>query len=75
MAKRGNCLSKVTTVVKILQRGESLPPSYKAHPLKGKLAGFWECHIEPDWLLVYVIESEAVGLYSTGKHSEVFKGM
>ena len=75
MDRRGKCLNKVTAAVKILQHGKSLPSRYKAHPLKGRLAGFCECHIEPDWLLIYVVEEDAVALYSTGQHTEVFMGM
>lgn len=47
--------SKLEEVIDILASGENLPPSYRDHPLSGKWKGYRECHIEPDWLLVYRI--------------------
>ena len=51
--KRGYNLKLLKAVVSLLQRGEELPPEYKDHPLKGDYLGCRECHVTPDWLLVY----------------------
>ena len=51
--KRGKDISKLEKVVALLADGETLPVQYKNHSLSGNYEGFKECHIEPDWLLVY----------------------
>ncbi|MDI3535649.1 MAG: mRNA interferase YafQ [Eubacteriaceae bacterium] len=51
--KRGYNLELLKAVVSLLQRGEELPPEHKDHPLKGDYLGCRECHVTPDWLLVY----------------------
>lgn len=51
--KRGLDMEKLRSVLKILEQGEALPPEYKAHKLSGKFQGNWECHVQPDWLLVW----------------------
>ncbi len=72
--KRGKDLSKFIHLVEILQKGESLPPKYRDHALSGNYAGFRDCHIEPDWILVYRIEAEKLHLilFRTGTHSDLF---
>ncbi len=72
--KRGYHISSLSDVVKILAEGEQLPPKYKDHELKGDYAGYRECHVEPDWLLVYKISEESLILYlmRTGTHSDLF---
>ena len=42
----------------MLSKGEALPPKYKNHPLKGNYNGYYDCHILPDWVLIYKIEKE-----------------
>ena len=61
-------------VVKILASGEELPPKYNDHALKGEYAGCRECHISPDWLLIYEIDENVLYLYlsRTGTHSDLF---
>lgn len=72
--KRGYNITKLTEVVKMLANGETLPAKYKDHPLTGNFAGRRECHIEPDWLLVYEIYDDDLILYlfRTGSHSDLF---
>ena len=55
MKKRGKNLSKLTTVLDLLASGNPLPQQYNDHNLSGNLKDFRECHIEPDWLLMYQI--------------------
>lgn len=50
-----------------------LPEKYCLHKLIGKYKGYWECHIEPDWLLVYYLDDEVFRLERTGTHNDIFK--
>ena len=72
--KRGYDLSLLTEVLAILKKGEQLPEKYKDHALKGDYIGCRECHITPDWLLVYRIKEDTLFLYltRTGTHSDLF---
>lgn len=72
--KRGYNLSLLSEVVDMLASGEPLPPKYKDHSIIGNYAGCRECHITPDWLLIYEIEEEEIILYltRTGTHSDLF---
>ena len=74
MKKRGKDLDKLTVVLKLLQNGEELPAKYKDHALTGNYIGCRECHVEPDWLLVYAIINEEliILLLTTGSHSDLF---
>ena len=75
MKKRGLDLSLLDDVVDILRQGKPLDKKYKDHLLKGEYAGFHECHIKPDWLLIYLIENDVLTLtlVDTGSHSDLFK--
>ena len=72
--KRGYNMSLLKEVIEILASGEHLPEKYLDHPLSGDYRGSRECHIEPDWLLIYRIEKEllVLGLTRTGTHSDLF---
>ncbi len=72
--KRGYDLSLIGHVVDTLAAGDSLPPKYKDHSLSGEYHGCRECHITPDWLLIYKINDNKLILYltRTGTHSDVF---
>lgn len=72
--KRGLDIQKFKEVVKILSSTGNLPVRYKAHKLSGQYDGLWECHIEPDWLLVWEQnEKELILLLiDTGTHSDLF---
>ena len=73
-AKRGYKLDLLTAAIKTLAAGGTLGESYKDHPLKGKYTGCRECHITPDWLLVYEVAGNELILYltRTGTHSDLF---
>ena len=72
--KRGKDLSLIEEAIDRLAKGETLPPEYRDHPLKGKYVGYRECHIEDDWLLVYKIEKTYLVLLlsRTGTHQDLF---
>ena len=72
--KRGYDISLLTTVLNILANGEALPQKYKDHNLSGNYKGCRECHITPDWLLIYEILDDELILYltRTGTHSDLF---
>ncbi len=70
--KRGNDLDKIKAVIKALINQETLNPRYRNHKLRGNYQDRWECHIEPDWLLVYKIEEDHIIFERTGTHSDLF---
>ena len=72
--KRGYNMNLLKEVIDILANGEQLPQKYFDHPLSGDYRGSRECHIEPDWLLIYRIEKDllVLGLTRTGTHSDLF---
>lgn len=72
--KRGYDISRLNAVIKMLADGQELPQQYKDHWLKGKFSGCRECHIQPDWLLIYEVDSGNLILYltRTGTHSDLF---
>jgi mRNA interferase YafQ len=74
MEKRGLNMRKIFLVMVDLQNEIPLPPQYREHQLGGDYKGFLECHIEPDWLLVYKIDKEVGEIYfaRTGTHSDLF---
>lgn len=72
--KRGLNMSLLQDVVEKLRAGVELEEKYRDHELKGKYVGFRECHIQPDWLLIYLVENEilTLTLVDTGTHSDLF---
>ena len=72
--KRGYNISLLTEVIKKLANGEQLPEKNKDHILLGEYGGCRECHITPDWLLIYEIADDELILYltRTGTHSDLF---
>ena len=74
MLKRGCNLDELDFVVTTLASGLPLPPKYYDHPLKGSWRGSRECHVAPDWLLIYKIEANVLilTLQRTGTHSDLF---
>ncbi len=72
--KRGYDTRLLEKVITILADGQPLPPEYRDHPLSGDYIGCRECHIAPDWLLVYEIIERDLLLYltRTGTHSDLF---
>ena len=71
--KSGKDITKIREVIKKLVNSEPLERKYKDHKLKGKFKNRRECHIEPDWLLIYKIEGDTIFFERTGSHSELFK--
>ena len=71
--KRGKDLKKFLEVAENLAQEKPLHPKYKNHRLVGNFKGRWECHIEPDWLLVYLKTDEEITFERTGTHSDLFK--
>jgi mRNA interferase YafQ len=73
-AKRGLDISLLEEVVEKLRTKIPLEEKYKDHELKGKYKGFRECHIQPDWLLIYLIENDVLTLtlVDTGTHADLF---
>ncbi|GHU77186.1 hypothetical protein AGMMS49992_24360 [Clostridia bacterium] len=72
MSKRGKDIEKLESVLSVLASGKKLEAKFKDHQLKGDLKDLRECHIEPDWLLVYKIIKEQLLLIAigTGTHDE-----
>ena len=71
--RRGYDLHKLATIIYKLQRGEALPASNRAHPLKGDWKGYWDCHVEPDWVLIYKLTDDELRLARTGTHADLFE--
>lgn len=72
-AKRGLNIKTLTDALDILQETGTLPQRYKAHKLVGNYAGCWECHLEPDWLLIWKQDDDILELIlvDTGTHSDL----
>lgn len=72
--KRGLKLDNLQTVINILASQQQLDEKYRDHNLIGEYRDFRECHIEPDWLLVYRINEDELELFlfRTGTHSDLF---
>ena len=75
MKKRGLDISLLDEVIDNLRQGRKLEAKYHDHGLSGKFQGFRECHIRPDWLLVYLLEDDilTLTLIDTGSHADLFK--
>lgn len=75
IARRGYNTELLTAVIKKLANGEPLAQKHRDHALTGDYAGCRECHITPDWLLIYEISNDTLLLYltRTGTHSDLFK--
>jgi len=73
--KQGKNVDELFCVVEKLANGEPLEAKYRDHNLTGNYKGCRECHIEPDWLLIYELMNDVLVLvlYRTGSHSELFK--
>ncbi len=72
--KRGYDMSLISDIIKKLADGEKLDDKNRDHDLSGNWTGFKECHITPDWLLIYQIDGDELILYltRTGTHSDLF---
>ena len=71
--KRSYELSKLNEVIRLLDQGDLEDRRYGDHPLKGKYEGLRECHLSPDWLLIYHSSMEQILLVRTGTHADLFR--
>ncbi len=73
--KRGLDVSLLENVVVKIQNRVPLDEKYRDHALSGEYAGYRECHVQPDWLLIYLIEDDilTLTLVETGTHADLFK--
>ena len=72
LIKRGKDPDKLTQVVELLLKEKPLPEASKDHPLIGNWIGRRDCHIEPDWVLIYRKTDDEIRLERTGSHSDLF---
>lgn len=70
--RRRKDLDKLKEVIASLVGGRPLPVKYKDHSLKGEFIDYRECHIEPDWLLIYKLRPSEISFVRTGTHSDLF---
>ncbi len=73
VGKQGRNLDKLEAVVNLLQSQQPLPTRCKPHQLRGNWTGHWDCHVAPDWLLLYRVTETALLLVRTGSHAELFE--
>jgi len=73
LLKRNISEEKFTTALKYLVSNESLPAKYRPHKLIWEYLWYWECHIGPDWLLIYEVLDHEIVLRRTGTHSDLFR--
>ncbi len=73
MIKRGKNPARMRDVVSRLARGETLAPRFKDHPLRGEWQGSRDCHVEPDWVLIYTADAVSLRLERTGSHADLFE--
>lgn len=73
--KRGLDISLLEDVIEKLRLDQPLEPRHHNHELSGNFKGVWECHIQPDWLLLYLKDNGVLvlTLVDTGTHSDIFK--
>lgn len=72
LKKRGKDLTKLKFIINELLSGSPLNKKYINHQLKGEYADCRECHIEPDWPLIYIIHNQYITFVRTGTHSDLF---
>jgi len=71
--RRGKNLARLHHIVDLLIKQKPLPQKYRDHALVGQYVNRQECHIEPDWLLIYKQEKESIIFERTGTHADLFK--
>jgi mRNA interferase YafQ len=74
LSKRKYKMNLLSHVISLITETGTLPPIYKAHKLSGNFSDTWNCHIKPDWILLYIIDEEKreIKLTATGTHSDLF---
>lgn len=73
MRKRGKDIKKLQSIVTKLANNETLHPKHRDHPLIGEWNTYRDCHIEPDWILIYYTDENTLRLERTGSHSDLFE--
>jgi mRNA interferase YafQ len=73
LGRRGADLTKLENVVALLAAKKPLEPRRRDHPLSGGWKGFRDCHVEPDWVLIYRVEGNELQLARTGSHADLFE--
>ena len=73
LLRSGKDVEKLLSIIEELAQGRKLSPECHDHSLSGKYRNNRDCHIEPDWILIYAIEDNELVLYRTGSHSQLFK--
>ena len=73
MQRQGREVEKLKRVLEDLVKGEPLAAKHRDHVLVGQYKGTRECHIEPDWLLIYELGEAEIVLIRTGSHSDLFR--
>lgn len=68
----GKDLSEIGVLADLLKTDDPLPPEYHDHSLRGNWAGYRECHLEGDWLVIYRISEDTILFVRTGTHAELF---
>ena len=74
MAKQNKDMDKLSEVMNLLINEQPLPQKHENHPLHGDYIGWWECHVRPDWLLIYRVDktNNNIVFYRTGSHSDLY---
>jgi len=73
LKKRGKDMAKLDPILRALCAGQALPPPLRDHPLTGTWKGWRDCHIEPDWLLIYRATESLLILGRSGTHADLFE--
>ncbi len=73
VVRRKYDLRRLSFVITALRTDATLPAAAHPHLLKGEWLGYWECHVEPDWLLIYKVTNSEVLLARTGTHADLFE--
>jgi len=72
ITKRGYDLTRLSSITLQLQNSTTLAAAHRPHALKGQWKGYLECHVAPDWLLIYKSNADSILLVRTGTHADIF---
>jgi len=70
--KRGKQRHKIEKAIKMICLNGDVTKEYLPHTLSGNWQGYLECHIEPDWIMIYAVDDKLATFYRTGTHSDLF---
>ena len=71
--RRGKDITKLRDAILLLSEARPLPERYRDHPLSGEWQNYRDCHLEPDWLLIYKVDGNDLYLVRTGTHADLFE--